>query len=176
MAATCSALAVSCHLFSGFFAVAVYAATFWLVRADRDARRRLYADIAVFGALLLVQVPLVLAQVERHYQFAAPAPTLTFRDIGHYLILVAGGKPAGFVLAAAAVAGAYLCRTERTVRMASGVLVASLGAVLLIEITPMSILIGGSRSSSSGPTPWRKRFMAQRRETPSTSSTPRMAS
>ena len=36
--------------------------------------------------------------------------------------------------------------------------------------------MGGVFSSSSGPMPWRKRFMAQRRVTPSTISTPRRAS
>ena len=39
-----------------------------------------------------------------------------------------------------------------------------------------SVRIGGSWASSSGPMPWRYRFMAQRRLTPSTSSTPRRAS
>jgi hypothetical protein len=144
-AGVAAALGVSCHLFSGFFAVSLFLTTFWLVRSDRAARRRLFVDAAVFGGLLLLQLPLTLAQVERHYQFAAPAPTLTFRDIGHYLILVAGGKPGGFCLAAAAVAGVLLCRTERATRLAIGVLFVALGAVLSIEVSMISILIGGSR-------------------------------
>ncbi len=39
-----------------------------------------------------------------------------------------------------------------------------------------SVRIGGSRLSSSGPMPCRNRFIAHRRATPSTSSTPRSAS
>jgi len=140
-----AALGVSCHLFSGFFMVGLFAALLLQLRADRGRVVRVLACGALFAVLLSAQLPLTLKQVGQHYSIAPPAAVLTLRDWAHYTLEIAGGKPGGIGVGVLLVLGAAALWRDPVGRFAAVIVLASAVVMLGLHFFVKPILIGGPR-------------------------------
>jgi mannosyltransferase len=139
-----AALGVSSHLYGVFLVAGLLLACGLLVREDGPALRRLLLVAAGFAALIALQAPLTLRQLEFRAMAGGVEQGITLRDAAHSLLQVAGEKPAGVVLVLLGAASAVLGRRLRAVRFSVVLLGAPLLAALAIEFLVRPVLVHGA--------------------------------